>query len=60
MWKEKTKHGKKKKEREKKKKRTRKGEKKNKRLIFLLSVGDKWKILKLIFNTINFLMKHNN
>ena len=47
-------------EREKKKKRDRKGkenahrrgEKKNGCLIFLLSVGDKREILKLIFNTI--------
>ena len=30
----------------------------NGRLIFLLSIGDKRKILKLIFNTINCLTKH--
>ena len=29
-------------------------------LIFLLSVGDKWEILKLTFNTINCLMEHYN
>ena len=67
MWKEKIKHGK---ERKKEKKRERK-EKENKthtqgqgkgngRLICLLSIGDKWEILKLIFNTVNYLMKHNN
>ena len=51
-----------KREREKKRKRkhTQKGGGKNRCLIFLLSVGDKREILKLIFNTINCLMKHNN
>ena len=32
----------------------------NRRLIFLLSIEDKQEILKLKFNTINCLMKHNN
>ena len=47
------------KERKEKKTHTEEG-KENGHLIFLLSVGDKWKILKLMFNTINCLMKHNN
>ena len=44
MWKDKAQEKKKRKE-----KHTLKGQKKNGRLIFLLSVGDKWEILKLIF-----------
>ena len=59
MWREKTKHGKEKKKK-KEEKCAQKGEKKNRHLIFFLSVGDMWKILKLIFNTINRLMKHNS
>ena len=43
-----------------KEKKRKEAKKKNKSLIFLLSVGDKREILKLIFNTINYLMKHNN
>ena len=54
--KNKTRQGKKK---EEKKTHTEEG-KKNGRLIFLLSVGDKPEILKLTFNTLNCLMKHNN
>ena len=63
MWKEKIKHtkGKKREEREKKKHtEEEKKKKKNRHLIFLLSVGDKRETLRLIFNTINCLMKHNN
>ena len=62
MWKEgnKTREEKKReRERERKENAHRMG-KKNKRLIFLLFVGVKLKILKLTFNTINCLMKHNN
>ena len=43
----------------KKGKRTQRGKKKR-CFIFLLSVGDKSEILKLIFNTINCFMKHKN
>ena len=61
MWKEKIKHGKeKKKERKRKENAHRKGKKKNRHIILLLSVEDKQEILKLTFNTINCLMKHNN
>ena len=55
MRKEKIKHGK----GEKKENAHRRG-KKNGRLIFHLLVGDKREILKLMFNAINCLMKHNN
>ena len=48
-----TREGKKKKEREKNAHR-RGGEN------FILPVGGKWEILELIFNAINYLMKHNN
>ena len=58
MWKEKIKHRKGKKKREKK--MHTEGVKKNRHLIFLLSVRDKWENLKLISSTVNSLMKHNN
>ena len=54
MWKEKIKHGKEKKENSHK----RGGG--NRHIIFLLSIGDKWEILKLTFNAVNCFMKHNN
>ena len=51
-------------ERERAKKRKRKhtwaGGGENGLLIFLLSMGDKQEILKLIFHTINCSMKYNN
>ena len=47
------------KKREKKKKRHTEGGKKA-GTFFLLSVKNKWEILKLAFNTISCLMKHNN
>ena len=63
MWKEKIKHGKGKKGRDwekKKEMKTHTEGKKKERTQFFLSLGDKWEILKLIFNMINSLMKHNN
>ena len=59
MWREKTKHGKEKKKK-KEEKYAQKGEKKNRHLIFFLSVGVRLEILKLTLITINCLMKHNN
>ena len=59
MWKEKIKHEKEKKKRYKKEKENKmhtQRERKNS----IISVGDKPEILKLIFNTINCLMKQNN
>ena len=56
--KNKTRKGKKKREREEKENLCRKGG--NGCLIFLLFVGDKRENLKLIFNTINCLVKLNN
>ena len=55
MWKEKIKH-----EKEKKENSHRREKKKNRHVIFLLSIGDKWEILKLTFNAVNCFMKHNN
>ena len=62
MWKEKIKHRKEKKnkEREREKKMHTEGGGKNRHLIFLLYVRVKLVILKLTFNTTNYLMKHNN
>ena len=57
MMKEKIKHGKEKKRKEKT--HTERGGE-NRHVIFLLSVGDKWETLKLTFNALNCLMKHNN
>ena len=53
-------HRVKKKKKERKENAHRKWGRKNGYLIFLLSIGNKQKILKLIFNTINCLMKHNS
>ena len=59
MWKE-TKHRWKKKAKQKRKENAHRRGKKNKHLIFLLSVGVKREILEPTFNTIiNCLMKHN-
>ena len=55
MWEEKIKHRK-----EKKENSHRREEKKNRHMIFLLSTADKWEILKLTINAVNYLMKHNN
>ena len=62
MWKEKIKHGKEneKKKREKKRKMHTEGGKKERTLNLSFIIGDEREILKLIFNTINYLMKHNN
>ena len=57
MWKENIKH---RNEKKKKENAHRRRGKKNGRLIFLLFIGDKQEILKLIFNTIICLLKHNN
>ena len=58
MWKEKIKHGKEKKKRKEKAHRRRKKERALNFFFFLISVGDKREVLKLLFNSINRLMKH--